>query len=460
MDQGNHSKYLVAVVGAGPAGLYAAKQLVNDGAHVMLFNRDIKPGGLAEYGIYPDKYKMKEGLRAQFHQILTSQNLDYFGNVQINQNGDMTLAELRRMGFQAVLVTVGAQGTKWLKLPGENLLGVYHAKDIVYHYNRLPPFSYGDFSIGKRVAIIGAGNVMLDIVHWLSDIVKVERVTTLARRGPAEVKFGRSELGYVIGQLDMTALKAELERVTPLMTSLGQDPMEFWAMVRMVLFKSDPPHSPTRFDMQFLASPLRILGDDLGRVSGLEIEQNTLVKSGDEIKPSGSGKYRQMPVDTVIFAIGDKVDTELGLPSDGHEFIKNPNPHFPIEGTSYEAYDPQSGQPLEGMFLAGWSRKASTGLVGIARRDGINGAKAVLQYLETLPPLETTPEETAQAICERIRCKEKPAVGLSDLAVLEEVERKEAQARGLVEFKYDNNEEMLDAMRLNTNVESLISTVE
>ena len=448
MNQIDHAKFLVAVVGGGPAGLYATKQLTSQGVHVVLFNRDIKPGGLAEYGIYPDKYKMKEGLRDQFRLILDSPDLDYFGNIRIDKNGDMTLDELRQMGFQAILVTVGAQGTKWLKLPGEELSGVYHAKDIVYHYNRLPPFSHNNFAIGQRVAVVGAGNVMLDIVHWLSDQMKVDLVTTLVRRGPAEVKFGRAELGYVIGQLDIPALKTEVERVTPLMRSLGQDPEEFWSMLRMVQLKADPPHSPTCFRMQFLASPLRILGDENGRVSSIEIEENTLLPGDGEPRLKGLGISQQMPVDTVIFAIGDKVDTDVGLPTDGHEFIKNPVPTFPVDATSYEAYDPQSGKPLEGLFVAGWARKASTGLVGIARRDGINGAKAVMQYLQTLPPLEITPEEMARAICERIRCREKPAVTLGDLAVLLEVEKKIAAERGLVEFKFDNNEEMLEAMGL------------
>jgi ferredoxin--NADP+ reductase len=448
LNQSNPHKYLVAVVGAGPAGIYATKQLTSDGAQVVLFNRDIKPGGLAEYGIYPDKYKMKDGLRAQFHQILDAPDIEYFGNVRIDKDGDMTLDELRGMGFQAILVTVGAQGTKWLGLPGEELAGVYHAKDIVYHYNRLPPFGHREFAIGRRVAVVGAGNVMLDIVHWLADRIKVDQVTTIARRGPAEVKFGRSELGYVIGQMDMAALEAELARVTPLMRSLGQDPEEFRSMIRMVLLKSDPPHSPTRFTMQFLASPTRILGDAQGRMCGLEIEENTLVMQDGEARPKGLGILRQMDFDTVIFAIGDRVDNDFGLPVTGNEYVKNPQPRFPVDGTSYEAYDPQAGRPLEGLFVAGWSRKASTGLVGIARRDGINGAKAVVQYLQTLPPLAASPEEIVRSICERIRCREKPAVSLADLALLDEVERKEAEARGLVEFKFDNNDEMLRAMRL------------
>jgi ferredoxin--NADP+ reductase len=117
----NQAKHLVAVIGAGPAGIYAARQLAASGAQVILLNRDIKPGGLAEYGIYYNKYKMKEGLRKQFRQILEDPQITYLGNVTVGKDSGLSLEDLRQMGFQAVVVTVGAQGTKWLGLPGEEL---------------------------------------------------------------------------------------------------------------------------------------------------------------------------------------------------------------------------------------------------------------------------------------------------------------------------------------------------
>src|SRR3972149_9737496 len=141
------SKYLIAVIGTGPAGLFAARQIASEGVSVVLLNRDIKPGGLAEYGIYPSKHKMKEGLRKQFRQILETPNIDYYGNLVVGQKGDLSLTDLRAMGFQALLVTVGAQGTKWLGIRGEDLVGGYHAKELVYHYNQLPPFSEQRFAI-------------------------------------------------------------------------------------------------------------------------------------------------------------------------------------------------------------------------------------------------------------------------------------------------------------------------
>ncbi len=148
MEGQSLEQFTIAVVGAGPAGLFASRQLAESGAKVLLFNRDIKPGGLAEYGIYPDKVKMKEGLRKQFQQILEMPTVHYFGNVVIGRKGDLTLDDLQALGVDAIVVTAGAQGTKWLGIPGESIpKGVYHAKDIVYHYNKLPPYSQKEITL-------------------------------------------------------------------------------------------------------------------------------------------------------------------------------------------------------------------------------------------------------------------------------------------------------------------------
>jgi ferredoxin--NADP+ reductase len=442
----NHgSKYLVAVVGAGPAGLFAARQLALEGAHVVVFNRDIKPGGLAEYGIYPDKHKMKDGLRKQFRQLLALPQIEYYGNVTVGQQGDLSLAELREFGFQAILVTAGAQGTKWLGLPGEDLRGVYHAKDLVYHYNRLPPFSQQNYAIGRRVAIVGVGNVMLDIAHWLIRAVQVDEVVAVARRGPAEVKFDKAEMEYVAANLDVPALDEELERVRARMQAVGQDVAKARAYILAALPSADAAVSSTRFRLEFLASPHAIAGDGHGGVSGLEVEDTTLVAANGDTKARGMGTFRVIPADTVVFAIGDRVDEGVGLPVKWNAFVKHPEPRFPVAGLSYEAYDPQAGGPVDGVFVAGWSREASTGLVGAARKDGTSGAQAVLQYLQTLTPLQGARLEALQA---RLSGLARPVVTKADWQRLEKAEAAEAQRLGLAEFKYASNAEMLAAMGL------------
>ena len=437
------NRYLVAVVGAGPAGLFGARELANQGAHVVLFNRDIKPGGLAEYGIYPTKYIMKAGLRKQFRQILENPNIDYYGNISVGTQGDLSLDDLRKLGFQAILVSAGAQGTKWLGLPGEDLLGVYHAKDVVYYYNKLPPNSQQQYRFGKRCAIVGAGNVMVDVARYLIRQEKVDEVIAVVRRGPAEVKFDKKEMEYVIANLDQEALDKEITRVRPIMEAVNQDPEAARVAILEALPKAFEKVSETRFRFEFLSSPVQMLGEN-GLLTQLEIEDTTLVLKDGDTKARGTGHKRTIDIETVIFAIGDKVDETFGLPIEWNEFVKNQSPAHPVEGISYEAFDPQGGKPIEGIFVGGWARKASDGLVGYARKDGINASKAVWGYLQSKQP----DESALEAITAKIIGLRKPAVTKADIQRLEVIEAEEAQKRGLEEFKFSTNEDMLRAMGL------------
>ena len=442
MTTSSHSAYRIAVIGAGPAGLFAARTLAAEGVQVTIFNRDIKAGGLAEYGIYPDKEKMKGGLRNQFWKILEDPLIDYYGHVTIGQEGELSLEDLLRLGFDAILVTVGAQGTKWLGLPGEDLRGVYHAKDLVYHYNQLPPYTSKYYPIGKRVGMIGAGNVMIDVAHWVVRDLKVAEATAFVRRGPGDVKFSAKEWEIVAANLDLTDFESELARVKPVLDKVGQEVSEGRELILGPRAKALRPVSDTRFRFHFLASPVRILGDSEGRVEALEIEETAL-----ELTPDGgaralaNGITHQIPIDTVVFCIGDRVDRSFGLPVSGNEFAKNPAPQFPVEGLSYEAKD------LAGVFLAGWAREASTGLVGAARRDGVNGARAVLKFLGSLPADKREPvEDFSERLKVRMAGLDKKVVSKEELYLLKAVEEAEAEARGLESFRFSTDEEMLAAI--------------
>lgn len=439
------SKYMLAVVGAGPAGLYAARKLAEGGARVVLFNRDIKPGGLAEYGIYWDKFKMRQGLRNQFKQILALPLIDYYGNVTVCCGGNIVLEDLLESGFQAVLVTTGAQGTKWLRLPGENLPGVYHAKNIVFYYNLLPPFSGKKYLLGKRVAVVGAGNVMMDIAHYLIRDCKVDEVVAVVRRGPAEVKFTRKEMESVGANLDPAALDAEFARVAPIMQAAGQDPVAAKAAFTDARPKALQPVSQTQFHFEFLATPVRIMGDWMSGVTGLKVEENTLVAVDGNVKARGTGNTHQVEADTVIFAIGDTVDRDFCVPIYNDAYVTVKEPRFPVDNLSYEAFNPDSNQPMERVFLAGWARQASTGLVGYARRDGENAAEAVLAYLQTQSPMRDL-DNVVEKFEQRLEETHQRLVNKIHLAKLEETEKTEAQKRGVEEFKFPTNDEMFTAM--------------
>ncbi len=436
--------YHVAIIGAGPAGLFAARELAKNGIHVTVFNRDIKPGGLAEYGIYPAKVRMKEGLRKQFAACLDLPNVTYLGNVQVGNHGNISLNGIRAVGFDAILVASGAQGTKWLGIPGEDLRGVYHAKDIVFHYNLLPPFSMHEYRIGKNIIVVGVGNVMMDIARYLIHDRKVETVTAIARRGPAETKFSRKELEYVGSNFDLDEYKNELLKAAPIMRSIYQDPDLSLKFILESLETCVEATSSTTFCLKFLSSIKSIVGDDNDCVVGVEVEETTLIEKDGKIRAQGTGKNSRLACDTVIFAIGDGVDPQFGLPVDQYEFYKNPNPDFPIENESYEAYDPILMKAIEGVFFAGWARKASDGLVGLARKDGINAAQAIQQYLALRSPNDFG----GQINFEQNFLRDHPQiVNKHDIKILEDEEKKQAVLQGSEGFKFSTNTEMLDVIQ-------------
>ena len=442
MSANSDPKYLVAVVGAGPAGLYASRELAAAGCRVALFNRDVKPGGLAEYGIYHNKLKMKTGLRKQFASILADPNVAYYGNVVVGEEGDLRLQDLIDLGFQAILVTVGAQGTKWLGLPGEELEGVYHAKDVVYHYNHLPPFAQMEIKTGDRMLIIGIGNVMCDIAHWAVRDLKLKEVGSIVRRGPGQAKFTNKEWQIFARNLDLEDFEQEWARCVPKMEAAGEEVEPAKAVFLDGVTKGLEPVSDTRFFYRFFQSPKGMIGEN-GKCVGLEVEETYLEDRNGYLKAIGTGNTQVIECDSVVFCIGDKVDATFGLPTEWDEYAKHPEPRYPVEEISYEAYDPEGNRDLSKIFVAGWSRKASDGLVGVARKDGTNGAQAVLQYLKDLGDAAST---DTQAVREKLAGAGTRVVSNEDVPRLFAAEAKVAEQKGVDEFKYDTNEEMLAAI--------------
>jgi ferredoxin--NADP+ reductase len=331
----NPNPHLVAVIGAGPAGLYTAQYLARKGVQVALFNRDIKPGGLAEYGIFPDKHKLRQGLLQQFDRILAMPEIRYLGNLEIGQDGDLKLDQLRRAGFQAFMVTTGAQQNNWLGLPGEDLAGVYQANDIVFHYNQLPEHADWSPEIGRNVGVIGMGNVMLDIVHYLKLENRPRTVTAFARRGPTEVKFDKQTLAPVASCLDLPAIRKAVDATAPQVTAVGKDVEAFYDLLAQAQAKAADCDSGLTFQLQFLHSPRRLLGDENGRVRAVVFEINRLTREGDRVVSRGTGECITIPLDTVIFSIGSRVDEGFGLPVVHGNYVTTPEPRFPVDGISY-----------------------------------------------------------------------------------------------------------------------------
>ena len=437
-------QHLVAVIGAGPAGIYATRKLTEAGHRVLLINRDIKPGGLAEYGIFLDKEKMKTGLRKQFQRILADPKVSYLGHVVVGGGKDLALNDLQEIGFSAIVVSAGAQGTKKLGLPGEDLVGVYHAKDVVYHYNKLPPFSQQHFEIGKRVAIIGMGNVMVDVANWLLNYMDIAEVTVVARRGPKEKAYDDGEFEVVEKYLDNEDMRKEIERIRPDLEIAGQNVEEI--IEKFVGSTTPPPNQKLRF--RYLCSPVKVVANSEGKVAGLEVELNKLVVEKGRTAPKGTGQFTQFPLDCVIYAIGDQVDASLGLPFARGAFVTNPAelPGDP-NPAHYQPYDPDTQQILEGIFLTGWSRNASVGLVGVAKQDAERGMKVVNAYIASREGFDQAiVEQKIEAVMDKLEEKKVSFVTKADIAVLEAVEKEEAKKRNTWEYKYASDEDMLNVI--------------
>jgi len=432
--------HVMAVIGAGPAGLFATRALVVAGCRVLLLNRDIKPGGLAEYGIFLDKYKMKGGLRRQFQKILGDPRVTYIGHVNVGSEGALTVADLQRVGFDALVFAHGAQGTKYLGVEGERLPGVYHAKDLVYHYNRLPPFSEREFPIGRRVAIVGVGNVMVDIANYCAHYCDCEEIIAIARRGPFEKAYDDKEFEDVEDAFDREAHRQEIERVRPRLEAVGQNADD----LHKALAEEEEPRerARARLRFRFLASPKRVVAEN-GRVIGLEVEENRLERKGDRINAVGTGQISFIPCDTVVFAVGDRVEERFGLPYKDGLYVTAPEAAQDA-GAAYQVWDPQTQQPITGVYVVGWARRASDGVVGRARLDAETGIKRVLAGLASTPKHSSAEaERVISALLDKLARDGTAFVTYPEVLRIEEEERRHATEAGVEEHKFKSDQDML-----------------
>jgi ferredoxin/flavodoxin---NADP+ reductase len=437
----------VFVVGAGPAGMFAARQIALAGYETFIFNRDIRPGGLAQYGIYPLKTKMKTGLRKQFEQTLALPNVHYFGHIQIGAAYDISLAELESFRPAAIVFASGAQGAKQLGLPGEDALGIYASKDFVYNYNQLESHVARDFSTHRRIAVIGVGNVAIDVARWLlldKPARYTESVVIVARRGPLEVKFDKKEIEHVEPFIDRAGLVAELERVKARCAAAGQDvsPEKVISQHFPHLANAPTASTPARLSFRFLSSPKSFVADAQGRVTQMVVAENELVAKADgSTSARATDASATLDVDTVLFAIGDKHDPAIGLPMgpDGYATRPAADP----AATSFEVWDPNAGKSQMGKFVVGWARKASTGLAGLARHDGELGARQAIDYVKSAPDPETL---SADEIRVRLDNKGVRIIDKQDLSLLSRAEQRRGAIAEPNSFHFKEEEEMFKAI--------------
>ena len=327
----------VAVIGAGPAGIYASDLLMKSDTDVLidLYERMPAPFGLIRYGVAPDHPRIK-GIVTSLHKVLDKPELRLLGNIDIGN--EVTVDELREY-YDAIIFSTGATGDRNLDIPGADLEGSFGAGEFVGFYDGNPDFERSWDLSAESVAVVGVGNVGLDVARILAktgdelhvteipDNVyqslknnKAKEVHVFGRRGPAQAKFTPLELKeldhsptieVIVNPEDIIYDDAsEQARRSSKTQDLVCNVLEQYAI-------RDPKGAPHKLYIHFFESPVEILGED-GHVVGIRTERTELDGNGGV---RGTGHYTDWPVQAVYRAVGYRSDAVGGVPFDAERAV-------------------------------------------------------------------------------------------------------------------------------------------
>jgi len=369
----------VAVIGSGPAGFYTAEACLRtfgDDVRIDLIDQQPVPYGLIRWGVAPDHQSIKAVTR-RYEGVAAESPVRFFGHVMVGQ--DVSIEELRGL-YDAVVIATGAPADRPLGIPGADLPGVIGSAAFVGWYNGHP--DHADLSPpldGETVAVIGNGNVALDVARILakipqefagSDIVhhaldalaasRVRRILVCGRRGPHQIAMSPKELGE-LAHLARAAPHVAPADLPPVAEDAALDPGQRKSVTLLRSFAATTPgdDKPTVIDFRFFAAPTAILGE--GRVEAIRLERTQLGADG---QARGTGKVIDIACTMVVSCIGYRSITIPGLDYDERlgRFVND-------EG--------RIGGPGSGLYCAGWARRGPTGTIGTNRPDGFRIAEDI-----------------------------------------------------------------------------------
>jgi ferredoxin--NADP+ reductase len=438
----------VAVVGAGPAGFFAADQLVKSKevtASVDLFERWPTPYGLVREGVAPDHQSIK-GVTRIFDRVLAHPRVRLFGNVQFGE--DVTRDELRAL-YDQVVYAVGAQTDRQMGIPGEDLAGSWPATDFVRWYNGQPECVDLEFDLSvERAVVIGNGNVAVDVARILlsspdvlakTDIAEhalealreseIREVVMVGRRGPVEAKFTNvelKELGALEGVdvvVDPADLPIELEQVASQQDRRVARNLEILADFAA----REPTGAPRRLVFRFLASPVALL-EERGRVGAVRLETNHLAPGPDgALKAEGTGIFDEMEAGLVLRSVGYHGVALPGLPFDAARGV--------IPNRAGRVLDGSGGSVVPGEYTAGWIKRGPSGVIGTNKACAAETVAAMLEDAASVSE-RNVPEADPDAVVDLLDERGTPYITAEDWVRLnaEEVARGEALGRPRVKL--------------------------
>jgi ferredoxin--NADP+ reductase len=441
------------VVGSGPAGFYAAGQLLTKGAEVDMFERLPTPWGLVRLGVAPDHPKIKAVSRV-FEKIADRPGFRFFGNVEIGR--DLSRDDLRHH-YHAVVWSVGAQLDRPLGIPGEDLPGSLSATAFVAWYNGHPDYRDLDIDLDtERIVVVGNGNVAVDCARMLAltrdelqvtdtvdhaiDVIAaspVKEIIVLGRRGPAQAAFTNPELlelGEMAGA-DIEVDPAELELDPISEASISGEGVSIPRRNVEVLREYAQRASegkPRKVILRFCASPIELRG--AGRVEQVVVAKNRL-------EPDASGRLQAVITDQhevietglVLRSVGYRGTPLDGVPFDERRAVIPNNAGRVVDG---------AGEPVMGEYCAGWIKRGPSGVIGTNKKDANESVELLWEDVEA--GFLTAPEQPDPAAIEALVFERAPgAIEYEGWRAIDTHERTTGEPHGRPRVKLSSWDDLL-----------------
>ncbi|PFG34100.1 FAD-dependent oxidoreductase [Sanguibacter antarcticus] len=444
----------IAIVGAGPAGIYAADILSKTDLDVSidLIERLPAPFGLVRYGVAPDHPRIKQIIMA-LHKVLERGDIRLLANVDYGI--DLKLDELREF-YDAVIFSTGAFTDAALSIPGVELDGSYGAADFVSWYDGHPSVATSWPLDARSVAVIGAGNVALDVARMLSkhadDLLvteipsnvfeglqasQVTDVHVFARRGPAQAKFSPlelRELGHV-RDVDVVVYPEDFEFDDGSLAAIGSSNQTKQVVKTLTDWALNDPSTFTasrRLHLHFLHAPAEIVdADGDGKVDGLRTERTAFNGDGTV---SGTGEFQDWPVQAVYRAVGYFGSALPEIPYDDRKGVI-PN----VEGRVMDI----DGQQVSGVYCTGWIKRGPVGLIGHTKSDASETIRNLVADAQESSDFASATQPDPAAITDFLRERGVRFIEWDGWQLLDAHERALGEAQGRERVKVISRDDMI-----------------
>jgi ferredoxin--NADP+ reductase len=444
---------IVAIVGSGPSGFYAAEALIRSELTVSinLIERLPMPFGLVRSGVAPDHPKLKQAIQV-YEKIAENPQFTFIGNVTVGK--DISVEELTRT-HNAVIFTCGAESDRRLGIPGEDLAGSHTATEFVGWYNGHPDYRDRQFDLAHETAvIIGQGNVAADVARILAKSVdelkhtdiaghalevlarsRIRNIYIVGRRGPAQAKFTSKELKE-FGELDLCGAvvdPAELALNPESEAELADKANAGGRKVYEILSEfaaSTASDKPRACRFTFLKSPVELRGKE--RLEKIIFEKNRLQGAAFNQSAVGTGERFELEAGILFRSIGYRGRPIASVPFDDRRGVFSNHEGRLIDG---------QGQAIPQLYAAGWIKRGPTGIIGTNRADSVATVEALLQDLEKLNGGEQ--KAGAAGVYAILADRKVRSISFADWKKIDQEEIARGQTRGKPREKFTSIQECL-----------------